>query len=169
MRVVRSTAAPGQYSVYMPASAVIENDPENPGGRFSFSPTMRSPSSTSTSLTAVASVFVTAKVMPPAWNEVRSGVHPFVAEMVTLAWRAGPERAVFELEQATSTPTEANDARTAMERVSMLRVLPSRCWLEIKLGKPNLTTYGVGPTTATVCAVAGSTVDLNADLGEGIT
>ena len=74
----------------MPASTFTANSPLKPGGRFSFSPTMRSPLSSSTSLTAVASVLVILKVIAPAGNVDRSAAHPFAAVIVTAASRGFP-------------------------------------------------------------------------------
>ena len=64
--VLRSVAAPGQYSVYLPAPTFTANEPPSPAATFSFSARMRSPESSSTSLTAVASLFWILKVRPPA-------------------------------------------------------------------------------------------------------
>ena len=83
--VLLSVAAPGQYSVYVPAATLTAKLPLNPGGRFSFSPRMRAPLRTSTSLTAVASLLVTLTVIPPAANWVLSGTQPLAAVIVTVA------------------------------------------------------------------------------------
>jgi hypothetical protein len=60
-----AVVAPGQYSVYSPAVRFREKLPEKPGARFSFSPTIRSPESSSNSVTPVASLFLIAKLSGP--------------------------------------------------------------------------------------------------------
>src|SRR5580765_6107266 len=64
----------------------MENEPERPGVRFSFSPTIVSPSFTSYSVTADVPLFVTMNVVGPAGAVNAAGSHP-ASVMPTLSVR----------------------------------------------------------------------------------
>ncbi len=106
VKLVFSCLAPGQYRLYFPPFTLTENDPENPGGRFSFSPTIRSPLCNSTSLTAVASLLVTVNVNAPAGALVVLGMQPSADVIVTAIARGfadeleppAPDAALFRSE-----------------------------------------------------------------------
>ncbi len=74
----------------------MSNEPDSPGVRFSFSPMTRLPSSTSNSVTFVASTFFTSKWTAPAVASSRFGQPSSVSLTVTvdLAHAAGTANAI---------------------------------------------------------------------------
>jgi hypothetical protein len=86
---VADDAPPGQLNVYVPGSRLSVKVPERPVTRFSFSPRIRAPSSTSISLTRPVPALVTLKVVRPASTSTSAGSQP-ASVSLTATSRAPP-------------------------------------------------------------------------------
>ena len=107
---------PGQLSVYWPGCSVIVNEPERPATRFSFSPRMREPFSTSSSLTRPVPALVTLKVVRPASSLSVAGEQPASVSLTSTC---------FEW-PAVSPPLEPQAASASTSRSSSVVVLAVR-------------------------------------------
>ena len=87
---VAAVVPPGQDSEYWPGCRSSVNEPDNPATRFSFSPRMRAPLSTSASLTRPVPALVILNVVRPASSLIVAGSQPASVSLISTAFGPPP-------------------------------------------------------------------------------